>query len=43
MSYYLGFRHGWVRVLGVQVCWCDPTYYRRRTGLQIGCWKVWMQ
>ena len=43
MSYFVGFRHGWVRVAGVTIGWCDPAYYRRRRGLRLGPWKVWVQ
>ena len=47
MSYYIGFRFGWVRVFGYGVRWADRNVYRplftERTGirkaLRVGCWS----
>lgn len=44
MSYYLGFRQGWVRVLGHGVGWYDARIYPHAYGGRtFGIWKVWMQ
>ncbi len=48
MSYYLGFRFGWVRVFGYGIRWADRDVYAplfsERTGsqkvLRIGCWSI---
>ncbi len=44
MSYYLGFRHGWIRLGRRMVCWHDPAYYPRfGRGWKLGRWKVRVQ
>jgi hypothetical protein len=44
MSYYIGFRFGWVRAFGRIVGWYDTTLYHHWPGgRRWGCWKVWMQ
>lgn len=44
MSYYLGFRHGWVRLGHRMVCWHDPSYYPNfGRGWRLGRWKVRVQ
>lgn len=43
MSYYIGFRHGWVRLFGRMVCWHDAAFYPNfGKGYQVGVWKVWV-
>ena len=44
MSYYLGFRHGWVRIGRRTFCWHDSAYYPHfGKGIKLGCWKVRVQ
>lgn len=44
MSYYIGFRHGWVRLFGRMVCWQDSKLYPYLPGWAlIGSWKVWVK
>lgn len=52
MSYYIGFRFGWVRVFGYGIRWADREVYRplfsERTGmrhvLRIGPWSIaWLR
>jgi len=52
MSYYIGFRFGWVRVFGWGIRWADRNAYRplfsERNGyqkvLRIGCWSIaWLK
>ena len=44
MSYYLGFRHGWIAVGRRMVCWHDSVYYPHfGRGVKIGRWKVRVQ
>ena len=45
MSYYIGFRFGWVRAFGRIVGWYDVAMYRHwpQAGVRCGAWKVWWQ
>ena len=52
MSYYIGFRFGWVRIFGYGIRWADREVYRplfsERTGvtkvLRIGVWSIaWLK
>lgn len=43
MSYYIGFRFGWVRVLGRTVGWSDPVLYPTMAGRRWRSWKVWVK
>lgn len=43
MSYYIGFRMGWVRVLGHSIGWSDPTLYPTMPGRQWRAWRVWFR
>lgn len=43
MSYYIGFRFGWVRVFGRLIAWQDPTLYPYLPGRTVGAWKVWVK
>lgn len=42
MSYYIGFRHGWVRLGRHMLCWQDSALYPYMPGRALfGPWKVW--
>jgi hypothetical protein len=44
MSYYVGFRFGWLRIGRRMLLWHDSAYYPRfGSGRQIGPWKVRLQ
>ena len=44
MTYYIGFRHGWVALLGHLVCWQDSRLYPHLPGRRVvGSWKVWVK
>jgi hypothetical protein len=44
MSYYIGFRFGWVRAFGHLFSWHDGTIHRSLPGRTVwGCWKVWVR
>ncbi len=44
MSYYLGFRHGWVRLGNRMVCWQDARLYPLMPGrMLVKPWKVWVR
>lgn len=44
MSYYIGFRFGWVRLGRHLIGWHDARlYHHGRASRQFGAWKVWMQ
>lgn len=45
MSYYIGFRFGWVRAFGRVVGWYDGTMYHHlpRATVRRGVWKVWFK
>lgn len=44
MSYYLGFRFGWLRIARRMVCWHDPAIYPHfGRGVKIGRWKARVQ
>lgn len=41
MSYYIGFRHGWVAIGRHVIAWHDSVYYPNfGKGYRIGHWKV---
>lgn len=44
MSYYIGFRFGWIRLGRRMVCWHDAAYYPYfGPGYKLGVWKVRVQ
>lgn len=44
MSYYIGFRHGWLRIGRHMLAWHDVTYYPHfGPGRRFGAWKVRIQ
>lgn len=44
MSYYIGFRFGWVRAFGHIVGWYDTAFYHHwPRGVNIGTWRFWAQ
>jgi hypothetical protein len=43
MSYYIGFRFGWVRVFGHTIGWSDPKMHPMMAGRLCGAWKVWVK
>jgi len=43
MSYYIGFRQGWVRLLGLTIGWSDARLYPHSYGRRIRGWKVWAE
>jgi hypothetical protein len=44
MSYYFGFRHGWLRIGRRMVCWHDARMYPNfGRGRMLGRWKVRVQ
>lgn len=44
MSYYFGFRHGWVRIGRRMVGWYDANLYHHWPGgRRVGAYRVWMQ
>lgn len=43
MSYYIGFRFGWVRLGKRMVAWHDATLYPWYGHARLGCWKVWVK
>ena len=40
MSYYIGFRHGWVRLFGHTLAWQDSSYYPYLPGRRV-LWSAW--
>lgn len=43
MSYYIGFRQGWVKLLGHGMGWYDTKLYPHSIGRALFGWKVWVQ
>lgn len=44
MSYYFGFRHGWLRIGRHMVCWHDARLYPYLPGRRLlSPWKVWVR
>lgn len=44
MTYYIGFRHGWVRAFGRLIAWQDSAYYPYLPGRAVWrSWKVWVK
>lgn len=44
MTYYIGFRHGWVRAFGRLIAWQDATLYPYLPGRAVWkSWKVWVK
>lgn len=44
MSYYIGFRFGWIRLGRRMVAWHDGAMYPTLSGRALwGVWKVWIQ
>ena len=44
MSYYFGFRHGWIRIGPRLIAWQDSTLYAYLPGrMLIKPWKVWVR
>lgn len=44
MSYYIGFRHGWIRLGKRMACWQDSVLYPYLPGRALlGPWKVWVK
>lgn len=43
MSYYIGFRQGWVKLFGHGVGWYDARLYPHSVGRRVRGWKVWLQ
>jgi hypothetical protein len=43
MSYYIGFRQGWVKIAGHGIGWYDARLYPHAIGRAWRGWKVWAQ
>lgn len=44
MTYYIGYRFGWVRVLGHTIAWHDAREHPYLPGRRVaGPWKVWVR